>query len=196
MTNDTFNVIGHFSAQLYSDFGLVDSYTKNNLVVDLGRATFAQILGNLAGDFTFINKIVLGGEGHKDGLSSVPKTELDGFDGTRTQLFAEEQGLFTYPIEFTPTGINEEYAVIEYEPDYVQGDPLHQSTVKITHNANSISYEVVVPKLNGNGVEGSSAFNYSEAGLYIGNDLIVAKCFPTKTKDTSLVLKITWTITF
>lgn len=61
----------------------------------------------------------------------------------------------------------------------------------ITNTQNTIKYVIIIKEDNANTQE-----NYSEAGLFLGNDLFATKTFTNKQKDINTEWKITWTLTW
>lgn len=189
MKDNIDKIVGRFAVFLIDDNNnIVDKFEDNNLIMDLSKEKMAQILGKMSSSSN-IDNLRIGGEGVKTG-TIIPKDNGDGFNSTRTQLFSEENNSFTYAINFDPTGINGEDAVLVSETDM---NTSVSSTVNVTSLSNTVKFVVTIPKENGNH---GSVFSYSEAGLYIGNTLFAMKLFPTRVKTSSLKLVINWTIIF
>lgn len=188
---DTVPMRGNFKIELWNDYGLVDSFDDRNMVMNLGKEKMAQVLTKLASGNTYINKIVLGGEGHVDGDLMTPKTENEGHVPTRTELFAQENGSYTYTINFEPNGVNGGNATITSEDESIS-----PSVVIISSQNTAGSFSIEIQKEHANGEGASSAFNFTEAGLFIDDILVASKCFSVKSKDTSLKMTINWSIIF
>lgn len=198
MFNDMIEFKGHFQAEMFSEYGLIDKYSDNNLVVTMGRNTLPQMIGGLHTN-TALSKIVLGGEGTKIGFPLIPKDEDDGFDVTRTELFSETSDTYRYSVEFTPSGVVGVPSTVTSEYDSVGGVQVADSTASIDYdplNANVVTFVFDIPRENANGPLGEVAFAYSEAGLYSGANLIAMKVFPQKIKENTVLLRIKWSIIF
>lgn len=184
--NDTYKLKGHLTIESYDKFGnLLEKYENHNLIMDAARIAMAQMTAGLSNS-SEINKFVLGTAGHIGGDYLNPKTEAEGFVGTRTQLFSEETLGYTYPIAFdtpgTPTGV----CPIVSEPDT-------GSSITIAYTDKSVEYTINITEVAANN---SGVTVFTEAALYSGSNIFSMKCFPGKIKDNTVSLKIVWKILF
>lgn len=189
---DTFNKIqGHLTVECIDKAGnVVDRFENHNLVMDTARQTMSQIIAGLSTS-SIIDKFVLGTKGHVDNNYLLPKTSNEGFVSSRTELFSEELGEYTYPIEFTVPGTSSGACVISNEGN---GSEVAESTIDILHENTTIQYTIVIPAENANGSTGTVVF--TEAALYAGNSIFSMKCFNGKIKDETVSIKIIWKILF
>lgn len=187
---DTFDKMkGYFRVQLLDDNDkIVDTYEDNNLIMDTAKLSMAQTIGKMLPNY-YINEIRLGGEGIKPG-TYITKDASDGFSSSRSELFAEQNSSYIYHILFEPKGVNGMDADILSENDNTTGN---SSIVNITNLSNVVTFTVTIPKQNANR---GSVQPYSEAGLYMSGNLFAMKVFPTRLKNSSLKMVITWSIIF
>ena len=187
---DTFDKMkGYFKIQLLDDNNkIVDTYEDNNLIMDTAKLSMAQTIGRMLPNY-YINEIRLGGEGVKPG-TYITKDASDGFVSSRSELFAEQNNSYVYSILFNPTGINGMDADLLSENDNITG---YSSLVNIASLSNVVTFTTTIPKQNANN---NSIQPYSEAGLYISGNLFAMKVFPTRLKNSSLKMIITWSIIF
>jgi len=70
------------------------------------------------------------------------------------------------------------------------------TTFSVEQSGSSVIFRYIVPTNVGNGQFGTTS-SFTEAALYADNSAIFSmKTFPARNKDTSVELRITWTITF
>lgn len=180
----TNKVKGHIVIEcLDSNKNVIDRFENKNLIMDSARIVMSDILCGL-GTAEPIEKFVLGTEGHVTGDYLTPKTELEGFVSSRTQLFSEELSSYTYPIEFTNPGVAVGACTIVSEPD-------SGTTINLDHTGTDVQYIIEIPELAANN---TGVVVFTEAALYAGTNIFSMKCFPGKIKDNTVSLKITWTI--
>lgn len=175
---------GHFKILALDKYNnIIDEYIQDNLIMDTARVIMADLLTTASSDG--INKLVLGTEGTKTGDILSPKDASDGFVSSRTELFSEESAGTFYELAFTPGTV----------PGLATGvtDSSLGNTVNIsTSGTNAIyTFEVGVDAAN---FGGSTV--YTEAALYSGTRIFSMKTFGAKLKDSSVKLRIIWTITF
>ena len=183
---ETYKLKGYLLVECKDKFGnVIDKYENHNLIMDAARISMAQMTAGLSNS-SEINKFVLGTEGHIGGDYLNPKTDVDGFVGTRTKLFSEQSGTYNYPIVFDTPGTATGSCTIVSEPDA-------DSTVSIVYADKSVEYtiEVFEDSANNTGVA-----VFTEAALYAGANIFSMKCFPGKIKDNTVSLKIVWKILF
>lgn len=176
---------GYFKIEtLDLDGNVKETFEQHNLVVNNARQVLAKHMAKRS--VIPINKLVLGTKGHIDGNYTSPKTQTEGFNGTRTQLFAQESGEFCYNINFNPPAANGDAAVTE-------DDAGAGTKVVVNYSNNTITYEITIPALAGNG---SGTVGYTEAAMFAGDDMFCMRTFGVRSKDISSVLKITWVLIF
>ena len=183
---ETYKLKGHLIVECKNKNGeVIDRYENNNLIMDAARVAMSQMTAGLSNS-SEINKFVLGTQGHLGNDYLNPKTEADGFVGTRTQWFSEESLAYNYPISFdtpgTPTGL----CPIVSEAD-------SGSIISINYSDKSVEYTIEIFEESANGT-GVAVF--TEAALYSGTNIFSMKCFPGKIKDNTVSLKIVWKILF
>lgn len=176
---------GYFKCELIKDDKVIDTIEDYNLIMDRARYNIATGISGFSGG-TPITKIVFGTSGNEVGNLTVPKTAADGFVSSRTSLFSEANGSYTYTINFVPT-TSGSYATVT-ETDINSG-----SLVTVTYTNTSITYVVEMSQTAGNN---GSSVNYTEAAFYCGTNIFSMKCFPVRVKDNSVKIKITWSFTF
>lgn len=120
---------------------------------------------------------------------------VDNIDFTNTAVWTDlgATAPYTYSIEFdlpktqTGNGLN-----------VVEDDGAVGSTVEVTQTDNEVQFVFNVSTLAGNQANdptpGSSTF--TEAAMYANGRIFSMKTFGSKIKDSTVVLKITWTIAF
>src|SRR5574344_1277533 len=109
---DKINFKGHLTIQALDKAGnVIDQWADNNMIMESARINMANIIAGMnAGNY--INKLVIGTEGH-NGDYLTPKTELEGFVNTRTELFSQENGSYFYTVEFENTnGVNGDMTIV------------------------------------------------------------------------------------
>lgn len=180
----TNKINGHIIIEcLDSNKNVIDRFENKNLIMNTARITLSSILCDI-GTAEPISKFVLGTEGHITGDYLTPKTELQGFVSTRTELFSEELSAYNYPIVFTNPGTAVGNCTIISEPD-------SGSTVKLNYVGTDVQYVIEIPEVSANN---TGVVVFTEAALYAGTNIFSMKCFPGKIKDNTVSLKITWTI--
>lgn len=170
---------------LDSERKVIDTFIENNLIMNNAR-TAISLLGSGISTAEPINKLVLGTEGHIPGDYLTPKTEDQGFNSARTELFSETSATFNYPIEFAVPGTPSGTATIISEPD-------SGTVITVNYDSNSMEYTFEIPELAANGT-GISTF--TEAALYAGDNIFSMKCFPAKIKDATVSLRVIWKIIY
>ena len=182
-------ISGHIIIEcLDNNKNIIDRFEKHNLIMDTARTVVANLTCAL-GTAEPLNKFVLGTEGHTTGDILIPKTDLDGFVSSRTELFSEEIGSYTYPIEFSNPGTSTGACTIISEPD----SGVATSTINLEYLNNDIKYTIEIPELAAND---SGIVVFTEAALYAGSNIFSMKCFPGKIKDTTVSLRVIWVIKF
>jgi len=180
---DNFNKIrGHFELKCLNKNGeVIDHYEEKNLIMNTASSIVGKMISGLNG--TYINKLVLGTQGHIPGNILIPKTEEEGFVSDRTQLFSEESGEYNFPITFSIdafSGIGRS----------VTGG----SSAQVTQlTPSSIQYQFEIPYAEANDA-GIAIF--TEAALYADDEIFSMKTFKGKIKDDSVAIVIVWTINF
>lgn len=108
-----------------------------------------------------------------------------------TDLGTEEP--YTYSIEFTMPETNDADATNIIEDDISSGSSVHilQSGTSVTFTTN-----IVPAAANDGGGAGAGTSVFTEAALYSGDEIFAMKTFKAKIKDSSVLLRIIWTITF
>jgi len=200
MLNDKFSTSlkakGYFKIETLDKSGnVLDNFEEDNLIMNLARQNMCELIAGVAVGAP-INKFVLGTGGHQGaGTGSenvlIP-VALD--DPTRTNLFAEELSLYTYPIGFEGTGDATGGRLVTSEPTTKDPlDPSTYSTVTISQTGTNVEYVIYLPTGVANNT-GTTA--YTEAGFYCGSDLFNMKTFAAKVKNSSVSIRITWRISF
>jgi len=187
---------GYFKIELRKKDGSVEVYEDNNLIMDTARTNMAQLVGGYSVGSP-INKLVLGTKGHigTDLLTFKPVGSY-GFESTRTQLFSEESGDYSYEINFNTTSSNptqtDSLAIGEMQGSGVTAFCLVTRTV----SDRTVKFEFTIPADAGNPIDGSNAIGYTEAGLYADELLFSQKTFKIQAKDETSEIYISWTILF
>lgn len=178
---------GYFAVDSFDSQGnlIEDTYEENNLIMDEARYNIATGISGFSGGNP-ITKIVFGTQGNITGDVTTPKGASDGFVSSRTSLFSEQNGGFTYTINFVPTASGELATVTEDNAGA-------GSTVKITLTGTTITYVVQMAQNAGNN---GSSVNYTEAAFYCNDKIFSAKCFPVRVKDSGVVLQVQWSFAF
>ena len=186
---DTFKgVQGYFKIEAIKDGQVVDSFEQKNLIMDLARNTFANLIAGI-NNTPVINRFVIGTQGHVAGDFLVPKGVDQGFTSEKTCLFSEEAGDELVDFEslyFIPTGVSGDNVTVE--------NPNNASTVKIDVNGTDVVYEINIHNDACNGSTGTMVF--TECAFYTGSEIFSMRTFKGKIKDNTVSLKITWKIMF
>lgn len=177
------NIKGYFTAILKDkDGNIVDQFSEKNLIMATSGNVVSSMVSGLDG--TYINKIVLGTQGHYNDIST-PKTSEHGFINTRDKLFSEESGDYTYTINFN---INQFTGVGTVTAEDDSG-----SDVSVSKTETGVRYIFTIP-YNAANSDGTTIF--TEAALYANKDIFSMKCFKAKIKDDAVTLTIIWEIDF
>ena len=180
---------GHIIIECLDKSGaVIDRFEKHNLIMDTARTSIADLACALSTSEP-LNKFVLGTEGHITGNILTPKTELEGFISSRTELFSEEISSYNYPIVFTNPGTSNGVCSVVSEPD----SGTASTTINLEYLNNDIKYTIEIPELAANN---TGIVVFTEAALYAGNNIFSMKCFPGKIKDSTVSLRVIWTIIF
>lgn len=180
-------VRGHFKIEMLDkNRNVIDTWEEHNLVMNGSRSILAQAIAR--GTSLPINKLMLGTAGHINGNLMLPKTSDQGFVPTLTSLFSQTENKFTYTINFVPNKTSNGLASVT-ETDLNAG-----STAEIVLGNNTITYQFELATNAGNGSTGT--VGYTEAGLFVGNVLFAMRTFAVRSKDTSSIMRITWTLIF
>ena len=195
---------GIFKIQTHDSKGnLLDEYEEKNLIVDSARPNLAKLIGGFSTG-TPINKFIIGTRGHVDNGGTydilIPKTVVNGLDETRTELFSEEEAMYSYSINFQGTGSSNGNRNVISETD-IAIDANTLSTVSVTNDARSLIYTIVIPSTVANNLSGQGGTTagiaaFTEAGFYSGSTLFNIKTFPAKVKELGTTITITWTLEF
>jgi len=185
MTDNIQKFKGHLTIETVDkDGNVVDRWADNNMIMNTARTNMARLISGM-NTGQYINKLVLGTEGHQGSDYLLVKTADDGFVKERTELFSEESGSFTYPITFESTGISGDFNLIS-EPDADE-----TSTINVVQNDTDVIYTIEIPNENGN--DGDTVV-YTEAALYADDLIFSMKTFKGKIKDDSVTLRVIWKI--
>lgn len=100
---------------------------------------------------------------------------------------------YTYGIEFTLPGTNNADATNIIEDDISSGSSVH---VLQEDTSVSFTFNIVPAAANGGGGAGEGTSVFTEAALYSDDNIFAMKTFKAKIKDSAVLLKIVWQITF
>lgn len=204
---DDVNFKGHFSIEAYKIDGSIEKYEDKNLIMDEARENMAKLIGGVedsSGAGLQINKFVLGTKGHRlDNILDYKKVGTDGFDSTRTEIFAEEDDAEFYVIPFDVRGDMTVDTISSKAPDsntcYNSKKPTIMETcsVKRTVHGRTCTYVITVGEAEANSSKAnSSVIAYTEASLYAGDSIFSMKTFPARVKEDTVKFIITWSIIF
>jgi hypothetical protein len=102
---------------------------------------------------------------------------------------------YTYSITFnmprTNIDVNGTQALNLVEDDTASG-----STVKVLQSGTSVTFTIDVATAAANLQKGGPSSIFTEAALYANNRIFAMKTFKAKVKDSTVLLRIVWTITF
>lgn len=120
-------------------------------------------------------------------------TNTTNFEDTAIWENLDEDEPYTYEIEFTLPETNDANATNIIEDDISSG-----STVHILQEGTSVTFttNIVPAAANSGGGAGAGTSVFTEAALYSGDDIFAMKVFKAKIKDSTVLLRIIWTITF
>ena len=178
--------VGHIIVECLDKYrNIIDRYEEKNLIMDTARIAVSSAIAGVTSSVP-MNKFVIGTEGHITGDYLTPKTDVDGFISSRTELFSEELSSYVYPVVFQVPGTSSGDCTVISEPDT-------GTLVNLDCVGTDVTFTIEIPELaaNNNGVT-----VYTEAALYAGDNIFSMKCFPGKVKDNSVSVKIIWTIKF
>ena len=184
--NETFEKPrGYFKIECIKDGKVIDTFEKQNLIMDEARLTFAKMLAKINNQ-PVVDKFVLGNMGHVAPDVLVPKTEAQGFTSDRTMLFSEELG-----VDGT------DYNNIEFTVDGVSGSTVTTndglSTVKTSVIGSTVEYVI---DIHNNAMNGTGTMIYTECAFYTGSEIFSMRTFKGKIKDDTVSLRVTWKIVF
>jgi len=186
--NDFYETLirGHIIVEcLDANQSIIDRYEEHNLIMDKAR-TAMSALACYTSTKAPINKFVLGTKGHVNTDYLTPKTSVEGFISSRTQLFSEELSEYTYPVVFTNPGTTSGSCTIVSEPN-------SGTTINMSYVGNNVEYTIQIPEIAANN---TGVAIFTEAALYAGSNIFSMKCFPAKIKDNTVSLRIIWKILF
>ena len=106
-----------------------------------------------------------------------------------SELFSEEISSYNYPIVFTNPGTSNGVCAVVSEPD----SGTASTTINLKYLNNNIKYTIEIPELAANN---TGIVVFTEAALYAGDNIFSMKCFPGKIKDSTVSLRVIWTIIF
>lgn len=78
----------------------------------------------------------------------------------------------------------------------VEDDTGSGSTVKVLQSGTSVTFTIDIATAAGNLQSGGPSSIFTEAALYANNRIFAMKTFKAKVKDSTVLLRIVWTITF
>lgn len=184
MIQEKIKIQGFIKVECLDSCGIViDKYEEQNLIMDGARSLLSKNIAGLSAAQP-MNKFVLGTNGHVDGDYNTAKTAENGFVSSRTNLFSEELLHFTYPIIFTnPAGASGNCTITS--------QPNPGNTISRVHSGSTVTYTINIPTTAANN---AGTVVYSEAALYAGSYLFSMKCFPGKIKDSTVSIRVTWSI--
>jgi len=195
--NEKIKFKGHLKIeQLDTNRNIISSWEDSNLIMDTARVNMAGLISNFSGSNP-ISKFVIGNNGHTPGLGEVsenilfPKTATEGFASTRTQLFSEDNTIapglnYNYPITFSPPA--------DANSTVTGSDGISTIATSIGGaSGTTTQYIFEFPETVANN---TGTVTYTECAMYAGNDIFSMRTFPAKIKDNTVILRITWSITF
>jgi len=255
MLKDKVNFTGHFKIQSIDKRGhVIDEWQEQNMIMEDARETMSEIFGNMDTN-TFIEKLVLGTEGHASGDIATEKTSSEGFVKERDRLFSEPlagtvntndilsdirlndyvyaepdtatngyyryvaatttnytvtdadltntsiwiyEGVtapYLYNITFELPGTKNNIITGDGANNIVEDDAASGSTVKILQSGTSLSFFIDIATGAANSQDSGTSI-FTEAALYANSRIFSMKTFKAKIKDTSVLLRIEWVITF
>ena len=196
---DTMKVRGEFSIILEKEDGSIEKYEEKNLIMDLARETMAELIGGWS-DGSAINKFVLGTLGHiDDDILNYKRVGENGFDTTRTQTFAEADSsanYFTFGFDVrssssSASDTDKGYMRKQSKDDGVDCD------VSREVSGRTVTYTFDIPKeAANNDSSDNDTIAYTEAAMYAGDKIFSMKTFPARVKESSVSMKIIWSIIF
>ncbi len=102
---------------------------------------------------------------------------------------------YTYNIAFDLPGTNVDSSGTQ-ALNLTEDDLGSGSTVKVLQTGTSVTFTVDVATSAGNLQNGGPSSIFTEAALYANNRIFAMKTFKAKVKDSTVLLRIIWTITF
>ena len=102
---------------------------------------------------------------------------------------------YVYNIEFTLPGSNID-AGGTVALNLVETDAGSGSTVKVLQSGTSVTFTIDIATAAANLQDGGPSSIFTEAALYANNRIFAMKTFKAKVKDSTVLLRIVWTITF
>ena len=200
---DNIDFVGHFAIKAFKKDGSIEEYEDKNLIMDRARQNMAQLVGGvITGGDTIegqpINKFVLGTKGHVgDNILDYKKVGSNGFDSTRTNLFAQAENAEFYTLSFDPKGASTKTNIAASGINNKISGTESGCTINRTVSAQTCTYVITIPDANGNAASSTtSVIAYTEAALYAGNDIFSMKTFPARVKEDTVKFEITWSIIF
>lgn len=195
---DKIPVRGHFKIESFDKNGkLIDSHEEHNLIMNGARNHFMKLISGSYDTNKVINRFVLGTKGIVDDNDSLPKTAEDGFVATLTDLFcgtkSPQRKILFEELTFSPTGSAE-----NQNANNVTDFSNNTSTVNIIVNEYADEPQITyIFNITNDAFNGANDYmKYNEAGLFADDTLIAMRTFKTKTKDSTISLRITWSLIF
>lgn len=194
MEKSFLNLKGKFSLKTYKNKKLIDVYQDDNLIMDTGRITVANLLGGNT-SVNSINKIKIGNKGYDEeqgkNIPLIPGE--NGFTRDRTNLFSEEQNCITYEVSFDPyNALNTKNIIATGK--IVGADLTEEVNVTREITNNQLKYTLIIDESKANPVEGDY-IAFTEAGLY-SDQLFAMKTFPARIKESTVSFLLEWVIYF
>ena len=195
---DNLKFRGQFKLECFDKSGnLIDSFEDHNLVVLGARMHFMKLIGGAYDTNKIINRFVLGTDGVV-GEDSIPKSEEDGLKPTLEDLFckttdSKNRGITFEEINFTPSS-NDSIS----QATNIQDGSNNNSTVSVIVDETSLEPSITyIFNINSDAFNGKNDYmKFNEAGLFAGDTLIAIRTFKTKAKDSSVSMKVTWSLIF
>lgn len=195
---DKIPVRGHFKIESFDKNGkLIDFHEDHNLIMNGARTHFMKLLSGSYDTNKVINRFVLGTKGIVGDNDSLPKTAEDGFVATLTDLFcgtkSPQRKILFEELTFNPTG-----SIENQNANNVTDFSNNTSTVNIIVNEYADEPQITyIFNITDDAFNGSNDYmKYNEAGLFADDTLIAMRTFKTKTKDSTISLRITWSLIF
>lgn len=165
-----------FSETVDASDGVVNDLMLNDIIKYIGSTNSSGTTGNY---YKYIGA----------GISGI-NTDTINFADTGTWENFGATAPYTYSIGFDLAQTNDANATNIDEDDTGAGSGVH-----VIQSGSSVTFTTSIANIAGNlGDVDTSIF--TEAALYSGSDIFAMKTFKAKIKDSTVLLRITWTITF
>lgn len=200
INNFRIGTLGHIGDSIVSPKGKDDGFVKerdrmfsepgstqialNTFIANVRKNDIFFILASTPGYYRWVGSNV----------SNYQVTSAD-VANTAKWVFMGTSLPYVYNISFTLPGTNVD-AGGTTTLNLVETDAGSGSTVKVLQSGTSVTFTIDIATAAANLQDGGPSSIFTEAALYANNRIFAMKTFKAKVKDSTVLLRIVWTITF